>query len=47
VLAFKNIVTESGKRNTISKMQEQKLDEDEETIALEELLKQTRQRQGL
>jgi replicative DNA helicase len=47
VLAFKNIVTESGKRNTISKMQEQKLDEDEETMALEELLKQTRQRQGL
>ena len=47
VLAFKNIVTESGKRNTISKMQERKLDEDEETIALEELLKQTRQRQGL
>ena len=47
ILAFQNLATESGNRQAISRLQEREFDEEEELTALEELLKQTRQRQGL
>ena len=44
---FRNLELESGKRQKINELQTQKLNEEEELSALEELLNQTRQRQGL
>ena len=47
VVAFQELVTESGKRQKISQLQERQLNEQEEAHALEELLNQVRHRQGL
>ncbi len=47
VLAFQALTAESGKRQTISQLQERQLNEEEEATALEELLNQVRHGQGL
>lgn len=44
---FRNLESESGNRRTISELQQHQLDEQEEMAKLQELLEQTRQRQGL
>jgi DNA primase len=47
IQAFQQLVCQTGTRQTISQLQEKQLDEQDELTALEELLNQTRQRQGL
>ncbi len=47
IAVFNNLNVESGNRALISELQQQQLDEQEEARKLEELLKQTRRRQGL
>ena len=44
---FRGLEMETGKRQKLSELQQKQLDEKEELTALEELLEQTRQRQGL
>ena len=47
IQAFDDVVAESGKRATISQLQQKELDEQEEAAKLEELFQQMKQRQGL
>ena len=47
VQSFHELVNDAGYRSTISQLQQRQLDENDEASALENLLKQTRQRQGL
>lgn len=47
IQAFNDVVAESGKRATISKLQQNELDEQEKAATLEELFQKMKQRQGL
>jgi signal transduction histidine kinase len=47
IQAYHKLADETGDRATISRLHGRQLDDNEEASALEELLKQARQRQGL
>ena len=47
IKSFNDAAVESGNRAVINELQQQELDEQEETSRLEELFQQMKQRQGL